>query len=168
MKRVDILLRSLLFGTLAVVGSTVAVSEVSEEWKEVLSRIDVLQANPLAADAKEQGAWLVKWIINSKQVSVTLCAPLTVELTKKGDEVGGLLAVHSLLGATEYAMTTPADQQSKSKMYGASMNGALDAYQKAVGVNENLRRKHVDEVLKVREAGQLDEYVQKHSKKCDQ
>ena len=153
---------------LLAINMSVGTSAGSRKWKDILEKIDYLQANPLAPDAKETSASVVKWLINSKEVPVTLCADLTVGLTAKGDQVGGTLAVHSLLGAAKYAMTTPPAQQSKFQMYMASMNGALDAYQKVVSSDSTSRRKTVDEVVEQRKAGKLEEYVKKQSEKCDQ
>jgi hypothetical protein len=145
-----------------------AISQTPKEWQKVIRRIDALQANPLAPDRKEQGAWLVKWLTKQNDVSITLCADLTVPLTDKGDDVAGFLILHSLLGAGRYALTVPLDQQSKLNMYMASINGALDAYQKMTAADEKYRRKSVDEVTAQRDADKLEAYVRDHSKQCAQ
>ncbi len=145
-----------------------AISQTPSSWQKVIRKIDALSANPLAPDRKEQGAWLVRWFSKQTEVSIIVCSSLTVPLTDKGDEVGGFLALHSLLGASRYALTVPLDQQSNLNMYMASMNGALDAYQKISAADEKYRRQRVDEVTALRDAGTLEAYVREHSKECAQ
>src|SRR5262245_34202274 len=61
-----------LYAVTADTGTRVAGCK-AQQWQEMLGTIEALQADPLRADAKEQGASIVIWLDEYWEVPVTYC-----------------------------------------------------------------------------------------------
>lgn len=126
---------------------------------EVLLYIDWLENNPLKRKhRKEMNAVFLKWIIGTPSLDIVLHG-YEMEYTKKNE---GLLTIF-MTGYSKYVIENPQEKSNQLAGHLAGINALLDYYSK--GKKMKVRKdKKVEKLLKIREIGQLEEYISRQLK----
>ena len=131
----------------------------AEERARALSTIDDLEANPLGPAAKEERAWLIKFLIQVPDLHVGICADLLGDLPKGSKKDTDLLVLQPTFSSARYAIQHGGGNASSLDQYQAGMLGTLTTYENMVKVKPADKQPAMDELLKKRDDGSLAAYV---------
>lgn len=115
----------------------------------------VLETEPFHRDAVEMRAWMIKWLENSPEVTVTVCDFL--QLTKVGKEVyASELLVQTMFGNASYQIegTGPLDEASLQL---AGTRSGLKAYSAILSSRPKARIAQLDDLIGSESRGDLAE-----------
>jgi len=126
-----------------------------------------LESDPLAKDAKEQRAWVTRWIVEIPDITVDVCFDYFGELPDPprghSTEITGQMIVSSAAFMIEH----PDKAKDAQAAALAGLSGALKAYQAILKQDAASRWPYLDKVVQMRDQGKLDNYVSETRKKCD-
>lgn len=139
-----------------------------EERARAVKVAHQLEEDPLGKDAKENRQWVIQWIVDIPDITVTECDDFfgTIPKTPRGRmrEIVNQMVISSAAFMIEHPDKTK-DEQAVAT---AGLLGALKAYQSILKEEPDARWPYVDKVIQMRDQGKLDEYVSDTRRKCAQ
>jgi hypothetical protein len=138
----------------------------SEERARAVQVAKALRADPTADNVQPDREWFVKWLIEIPDITVKLCPSIYGDLgDPKSGNAGALIAT---LTASEVAFVieNPKKTKDDKAISYAGLDGLLDGYQAIQKKDPNYKLPQLDQLLKTRADGKLDEYVRDAVKKC--
>src|ERR1700693_3695522 len=140
----------------------------AEERTRVVKIAHALESDPLAKDAKDNREWVIQWIIDIPDITVTVCNDYFGQLPKvtRGHirEIVNQMVISSAAFMIEHPDKTKDDQAVAT----AGLLGALKAYQSILKQEPDSRWPYVDKVVQMRDQGKLDDFVTDTRRKCAQ
>jgi hypothetical protein len=148
---------ALLLATTAVVAKPK--SSTPEERAKAAALAHELEAKPLAADAVEKRGWLIKWWQQVPDYTVTVC-DLLGPLPKEDHPFFPQVLVQSMFSGGAFMIEHPDKAKDQVAVQTAGMQGALKVYKEFARVSPEGRLPFLDDLLKKRDAGTLEAYMQ--------
>ena len=140
----------------------------AEERARAVKVSHQLEEDPLGKDAKENRQWVIQWIIDIPDITVTECDDFfgTIPKTPRGRmrEVVNQMVISSAAFMIEH----PDKAKDEQAVATAGLLGSLKAYQTILKEEPDARWPYVDKVIQMRDQGKLDEYVSDTRRKCAQ
>jgi len=140
----------------------------AEERARAVKVAHQLEEDPLGKDAKDNRQWVIQWIIDIPDITVTECDDFfgTIPKTPRGRmrEIVNQMVISSAAFMIEH----PDKAKDEQAVAMAGLLGSLKAYQSILKEEPDSRWPYVDKVIQMREQGKLDEYVSDTRRKCAQ
>lgn len=137
-----------------------------QERKQAVEIATFLEEKPLAKEAKEYRAALLRFLAEVPDITVTLCTSVLGESKRvKGDyeaELVGQLA----FSQAKFIIQNPDKAQDTDALYLAGVEGALRTWQSIKAAKPKAKFPLMDELLQKQQAGTLTEYVKAGSAGC--
>ena len=153
-------MRSLIKLCLALVCSPLLAQSwtapASEKDSDKVVRLtDALEKEPLSANGPEARKWLIQWLTDTPDYSVTVCdilEPIPGKKVPNGPE----LMVQNLFGNATYQIKKPG-QRDEAVLQQAGVESVLKAYQSILAHDSKAHIKYFDELLAKQQQGLLKE-----------
>ncbi len=138
-----------------------------EQLRDIAADIRRLEANPLAPHAKEAGSNLMKWGIDSPDISVTMCANVTGGLVTSKSEHKGRLLLQFILSSAAYIIENPAHTDNDVRVNLGGFDGVINAYNTIKGkLGDSATDEFVESLIEMNEEGTLEEFVAEGLEEC--
>lgn len=140
----------------------------TEERARAVKIAHELEDDPLGKSAKDDRQWVIQWIIDIPDITVTECDDFfgTIPKTPRGHmrEIVSQMVISSAAFMIEH----PDKVKNEQAVATAGLLGALKAYQSILKMEPDARWPYVDKVVLMRDQGKLDDYVSDTRRKCAQ
>jgi len=140
----------------------------AEERARAVKIAHELEDDPLAKEAKDNRQWVIQWIIDIPDITVTVCDDYFGAIPKTPRahmrEIVGQMAISSAAFMIEH----PDKAKDEQAVAMAGLLGSLKAYQSILKGDPSARWPFVDKVIMMRDEGKLDDYVSDTRRKCAQ
>jgi hypothetical protein len=140
----------------------------AEERARAVKIAHELESDPLAKDAKDNREWVIQWIIDIPDITVTVCNDYFGQLPKAARghirEIVNQMVISSAAFMIEHADKSK-DEQAVAT---AGLLGALKTYQSILKQEPDARWPYVDKVVQMRDQGKLEEFITDTRRKCVQ
>lgn len=154
---------------LASVGATASADRgpsTAEERERVVRLTRSLESEPLSLTAPDSRKWLMLWVQEVPDVNVKVCDPLLEALLKARGEYHSELFTQMTFSSAAFVVENPEKAGDDAAVFRAGLEGTLRAYESIRKYQAAVRHQHLDDLLKKRTAGELDDFVHKNSKNC--
>ena len=150
-------------------GLLLAEEEPTDQEKKQLAvkLARLLEAEPFHKDAKEARRWLTVWMIEVPDVTVHLCGNFLGPVFEKDEKYSSELVVQMGYSQAAFIIENPDKAENLFECYRAGLLGSLRMYESILAAKPKASLKYMDELLRKRESGELDDYVRLKMKGCD-
>jgi len=169
-----------LLGASAWAQSTRETPSTPEERQKALVLTKKLEGSPLGPEAKDDRRWLTTWIIEIPDITVPVCdetlKPLGVSGELNDYRYSKELVAQELAAKMAYLIEHPQEARNIKDddenvnyfpVYKAGIESTLNAYEAIVKSGaKGAKWGPLEELVKKRQAGKLDEYVRGVTLKC--
>src|ERR1700722_20647806 len=140
----------------------------SEERARAVKVAHDLEDDPLAKDAKEQRAWVIKWIVEIPDITVNVCFDYFGKLPDPPRGHSTEITNQMVISSAAFMIEHPDKAKDEQAVALSGLLGAIKAYQSIVKQESASRWGQMDKLVLMREQGKLDEYVSDTRRKCAQ
>jgi len=129
--------------------------------KETLKKASqILEIDPFVDKAKDFRSWAMRYVIETDDVSVTICTQmLSSMMDKKNKNADELLAQYTIAMAA-FKLGDPVKVKDDNAAQMAGMESMLRAYENMVKVKPKSKFAALDELVKRRDSGELKKFVE--------
>ena len=127
-----------------------------------------LEADPLAADAKEQRAWMIQWIVDIPDITVDVCFDYFGKLPDPPRGHSMEITNQMVISSAAYMIEHPDKAKDEQAVALSGLLGAMKSYQAILKQDSASRWAQLDKIILMREQGELDDYVAETRRKCAQ
>ncbi|MEQ1645243.1 MAG: hypothetical protein ABL959_17470 [Pyrinomonadaceae bacterium] len=129
--------------------------------KETLIKASqILEAQPFQDKAKDFRSWAMRYVIETDDVSVTICSQiLTAVMDKKNKSSSELLAQYTIAMAA-YKLSNPDKAKDDNLAQLAGLESTLKAYENILKEKPKNKFQAMDDLLAKREKGELKKFVE--------
>jgi hypothetical protein len=139
-----------------------------EERARAVKVAHELEDDPLAADAKEQRAWVYQWIEDIPDITVNVCYEYFGTLPHPPPGHSVEIAHQMVISSAAFMIEHPDKAKDEQAIAFSGLLGAIKAYQAIIKQESASRWAQMDKLILMREQGKLDEYVADTRRKCAQ
>lgn len=133
-----------------------------EERKQALEYIHNWQADPLGPRAKDQFAWVLKWLADVPDVTVHVC--MILDKLPRGDKKdSATIFGGAFMAQAAFVIESPNKKDDQMVEYEAGAEGALRVYEMLLKANPKDRQPYLDDLIQRREAGTLSQFVKERA-----
>jgi len=140
----------------------------AEERTRAVKIAHDLEDDPLGKDAKDNRAWVIQWIVDIPDITVTVCddyfGTISKSLRGHSREIVNQMAISSAAFMIEHPDKAKDDQAVAT----AGLLGSLKAYQSVLKQEPDSRWPYLDKIVMMRDQGKLDDYISDMRRKCAQ
>jgi len=137
-----------------------------EERARAVQVSRALRADPTASSVLQDRQWMMVWLIQVPDISVKMCPSLYGDLGDSKSESAGALVATMMASEAAFVIENPKKAKDDKSVYYAGLDGLLDGYQAIQKKNPDYKLPQLEELLKKRTDGKLEEYVREAAKKC--
>jgi hypothetical protein len=127
-----------------------------------------LEIEPLAKDAKENRDWVIQWIVDIPDITVTECSEFFGKLSKPVRPHMKEIIFQMDISSAAFMIEHPEKAKDDQAVATAGLLGSLKAYQSILKADPDARWPYLDKIIQMRDQGKLDEYVSDTRRKCAQ
>lgn len=125
-----------------------------------------LESDPLSKQAKEQRNWIIHWLIDVPDVTVTVCANLLGPLPGSNKNYSSEIFTQMIPSAGAFIIEHSEESKDDIAVYTAAVEGALRAYQSILKVKPKARWPFLDDLIEKRDKGELAAHVRQAAANC--
>jgi hypothetical protein len=125
-----------------------------------------LEADPLGKEAKEHRNWIVHWLIDVPDISVTVCANLLGPLIDSKKNYSPEIFTQMVPSAAAFIIENPDKAKDDAAIYTAAVEGSLRAYESILKVKPKAKWPFLDDLIQKRNKGSLPEHVRQAAMGC--
>jgi hypothetical protein len=125
---------------------------------KVIRFTDALEANPLSGDADAMRQWLLEWLTETEDFTVTVCNILGPIPGDKSVPYGPELLLQQMFGNVVYQIRNP-DQKEDVRTQIAGVESVLKAYAAILSKDPKAHVAYFDNLLAEQKKGRLKEYM---------
>lgn len=140
----------------------------SEERTRAVKVAHELENDPLAKDAKNNRAWMIQWITDIPDITVTECSEYFGKLTPPLRGHVREIVMQMDISSTAFMIEHPDKAKDDQAVATAGLLGSLKVYQSILKGEPDARWPYMDKVVQMRDRGKLDDYVSDTRRKCAQ
>ena len=140
----------------------------AEERTRAVKIAHELESDPLAKDAKDNREWVIQWIIDIPDITVTVCNDYFGQLPKVTRGHIREIVNQMVISSAAFMIEHPDKAKDDQAVALSGLLGAIKAYQSILKQESASRWTQMDKLILMREQGQLDEYVADTRRKCAQ
>jgi hypothetical protein len=154
MKKSAVIFALFLIGLTAQIGFSQNILTNRDESQMLVKTARFLEETPFAGEAKGMREWAFKYLSETKDVSIKMCAgDLTKPLLDKKNKFGGELLIQYAVGMAAYKFENPKAEETDAQV--AGMESALKAYDAMVSADENAKFAGMNVLVEKRDKGGL-------------
>ena len=161
----------LTLSTIAIVVLTTQLSRAQENRKpstpeeraQAVRLTRALEADPLSKDAKKARQWLLSWLIQVPDISVTICPDYLRPIFEKDKNYANDIFFQMTFSSAAFIIEHPEQATDDVAVNKAGLEGSLRAYEAIVKAKPKATWPFLDELVQRREKGTLAEYVREIS-----
>ncbi len=129
--------------------------------KETLIKASqILEAQPFHEKAKDFRTWAMRYVIETDDVSVTVCTQiLSAVMDKKNKNADGLLAQYTIAMAA-FKLANPDKTKDDNASQLAGMESMLRSYENMVKEKPKTKFQALDDLINKRDKGELKKFVE--------
>jgi hypothetical protein len=165
---------SLLFGLLALAPAIAQQPpqkrgpSTAEERARAVKVAHQLEEDPLGKDAKDNRQWVIQWIVDIPDITVTECDDFFGKIPKTPRGHMREIVSQMVISMAAYMIEHPDKVKDEQAVATAGLLGSLKTYQSILKVDPEARWPYVDKVVQMRDQGKLDDYVSDTRRQCAQ
>lgn len=137
----------------------------AEERQRAVEVVETLETQPASEATKEGLVWLLQWLIEVPDVTVSVC-PQILGSDSEIEDLPAQLKVHHAFAAARHVIETPGIEGTSAEAFLAGVTGTLRAYSSMRRSGSLPPHRHLDGLLEKQAAGKLAEHVRKRVKHC--
>jgi hypothetical protein len=136
-----------------------------EERAKALQIARQLESDPLGKDAKEARSWMLTWLINVPDISVTVCPNYLEPLfgKDKNKNYASDLTLQMTLSSAAFIIEHPDQAKDDVAVNKAGLEGTLRAYEAILKTKPKATWPFLDQLIERRNKGTLEDYVREIS-----
>ncbi|MFN7941081.1 MAG: hypothetical protein U0X73_05755 [Thermoanaerobaculia bacterium] len=138
----------------------------SEERAKAVQLVHLLEAQPLHKDAKSARTWLLAWLAEVPDITVSMCPALLGLHVEKREKYAAELALQQALSSAAFIIEKPDQASNPAAVDLAGVEGVLRAYEALLAAKPTARIPSLDALLKARADGTLAGVVAENAKGC--
>jgi hypothetical protein len=139
-----------------------------EERTRAVKVAHQLEDDPLGKDAKENRQWVIQWIVDIPDITVTECDDFFGKIPKTPRGRMREIVNQMVISSAAFMIEHPDKAKDDQAVATAGLLGALKAYQSILKEEPDSRWPYVDKIVQMRDQGKLDDYVSDTRRKCAQ
>ena len=141
-------------------------SSTMEERTKAVEIARSLESDPLGKHAKEQRAWIIRWLIEVPDINVKVCSKLLDPLVDSKKNYANEIFMQMLPASAAFVISNPEKAKDNVAVYGAALEGSLRVYEAILKIEPKARRVHLDDLVEKRGKGDLAEHVRQAATHC--
>lgn len=139
-----------------------------EERAKAVQLIDALEAEPLHKNGQQARRWLLIWLADVPDISVTMCtdyfAPLYKEKDKEREKKYAAEIITQMpFSSAAFIVEHPEQAKDDVAVNKAGLEGSLKAYEAILKIKPEAKWPFLDQLIERRDKGTLEEYVREIS-----
>jgi hypothetical protein len=127
-----------------------------------------LEQDPLAKDAKDQRAWVIKWIEEIPDITVTVCNDFFGKYPDPPRGHSQEIMLQMTIASAAFMIEHPDKVKDEQAVDLAGLESSLKAYEAILKQDPSARWPFLDKLISMRDQGKLDDYVGDTRRKCEQ
>jgi hypothetical protein len=139
-----------------------------EERAKAVKIGHALEEDPLSKDAKDERAWVVKWIVEIPDITVNVCFDYFGKLPDPPRGYSTEISWQMVISSAVFMIEHPDKAQDEQAVTVTGLEGALKSYQAILKQDSSARWPFVDKLVQMRDENKLDDYVAETRRKCSQ
>lgn len=153
-----------VFGLVFLLTATVCMAQkrgpsTPEERAQAVRLTRALEADPLNKDAKDARNWLLMWLADVPDISVTICTDYFKPLLEKNKNYSSEIVFQHMVSSAAFIIEHPEQAKDDVAVNKAGLEGSLKAYEAILKAKPKAKWPFLDELIERREKGTLEEYV---------
>lgn len=140
----------------------------AEERARAVKIAHELEVDPLAKGAKENRDWVIQWIVDIPDITVTECSEFFGKESNPNRAHAKEIIFQMDISSAAFMIEHPDKAKDDQAVATAGLLGSLKAYQSILKADPEARWPYLDKVVQMRDQGKLDEYVSDTRRKCAQ
>ncbi len=140
----------------------------AEERARAVKIAHELEDDPLGKDAKDNRAWVIQWIVDIPDITVTVCDDYFGTISKSNRGHSREIVSQMAISSTAFMIEHPDKAKDEQAVATAGLLGSLKAYQSVLKQEPDARWPYLDKIVMMRDQGKLDDYVSETRRKCAQ
>lgn len=151
---------------LLIVGLTAQITFAqSKDRTSFISNAKLLEKKPFDPNATAAREWGFKWLIETDEVSVSLCSETMKLIPEKKNKFKSELFMQFTFGTAVFKLENPDKKTDETAATVAGLESALKAYEAMVAENPKAKSAGMDDLITKRTNGELKTLVE--SVNCD-
>jgi carboxypeptidase Q len=138
-----------------------------EERQRAVAVVRALEEDPLNRDARQWRQWLVAWLSEIPDITVSMCLSLLGETFESERRYGAELGLQQSLSSAAFMIEHPDRVQDRLAVSLAGVEGVIAAYEALLSKKPKARFASLDALLEAREKGELQGVVASNMESCD-
>ena len=138
-----------------------------EQRAQAVRMTRALETDPLNKDAKKAREWLIFWLIQAPDITVTVCTDYLTPLYEKDKNreknYAPEIATQMMFSSAAFIIEHPDQANDAIDVNKAGLEGSLKAYESISKTKPNVKWPFLDELIGRRDKGTLEEYVREIS-----
>ena len=130
-----------------------------EERAQAVRLTRALEADPLSKDAKDARRWLLVWLADVPDISVTICTDYLKPLFDKDKNYSSEIVFQHTVSSAAFIIEHPEQATDDIAVNKAGLEGSLKAYEAILKAKPKAKWPFLDELIERRDKGTLEEYV---------
>jgi hypothetical protein len=148
-----------LFALVAAQAQPQAKSSTPEDRAKAVEVARSLEADPLGKQAKDQRAWLLRWLIEAPDIHVKACSSILGPVVGSKKNYDAELFAQTLASSAAFIIANPDKEKDDVAVYTAAVEGALRTYESILKAKPKAKWPFLDDLIEKRSKGELAEYV---------
>ncbi len=133
-----------------------------EEQKQALEYIHQWQADPLGPNAKDEFAWVLKWMADVPDLSIHMCSVLD-KLPKGDKKDSATIFGGAFMAQVAFIIENPDKRSDRLAELEAGVKGSLSVYELLLKTNPKDCQPYLDELIQRSDAGTLSDFVKQRA-----
>lgn len=140
----------------------------AEERARAVKVAHALEDDPLAKEAKEDRAWVMRWIEEIPDITVTDCPYYFGQSASPARGHAKEIAEQMIISSAAFMIEHPDKAKDEQAVAFSGLLGALRTYQAILRQDPASRWVQMDKLVQMREQSKLDDFVAETRRKCAQ
>lgn len=139
-----------------------------EERARAVKIAHELEEDPLSKDAKDKRAWVIQWIVDIPDITVTECSDFFGNVSNPAHPHTKEIVYQMDISSAAFMIEHPDKAKDEQAVATAGLLGSLKVYQSILKQQPDARWPYLDKIVQMRDQGKLDDYVSDTRRKCAQ
>ena len=118
-----------------------------------------LEADPLSKELRDGREWLLRWLIEIPDITVSVCGGLLGPVVGSKKNYSSEILTQMIFSEAAFIIENPDRAKDQVGVHQAGVEGALRAYESILRTNPKARWLFLDELIAKRDKGALADYV---------
>gem|GEM_PF-1673223 len=125
----------------------------------IVEQVRSLESDPLQAGAPQLRQRLLRYFVESPDITITVCGGVLDPLARSRQNHGSEIFAQQLLSSGAFLIENPGMARDHGAVHAAGVAGALRAYESILRAHPDARSPVLDELIQLRERGEMVAHV---------